>query len=143
MPKIPPRKPSRLIQAPEAIPPRASRDYAPLHGYSDGKGGIWTHEGYARTCRMPECVQWHREQKKDVPPLLPPKTPPWGYSGEHVESWSSGSELDYVDGSEPPPDPRPDSLALCPETGGEHKWQYGDDGKGHSGDVCACGAFEE
>lgn len=109
------------------------KEFPPTHVFSDGLGGLWTHEGTGAECRKPDCVAWRAEQAAERP---------WGYSDEHVESWTIGSELDYTAGEEPE-DPRPDPLAPCPLTGRPHRWRWADDGNGHSGDVCACGAFEE
>lgn len=136
MPKLPPRKNERLnlrsqTETPPPIPRRVSKDYEPQHCYSDGKGGVWTHRGRSRDCGKPECVQWHREQWT-TGSEPPPEPAPWGYSDEHVESWTDSL-----------PDP-PDPLAPCPRwAGGMHYWQWGDDENGHSGDVCACGAYRE
>ena len=133
MPKInrnKPRRPVRLdVLGMDERPPVGNhprgilKEWPPTHAWSNGKGGIETHTGTGADCTRSECVAWREEQ-----------TAPWGYSDEHVESWAVGSE--------PYSQPRPDPLAPCPRFG-THRWVWGDDGKGHSGDVCACGAYEE
>ncbi|UTN93085.1 hypothetical protein SEA_MARKY_82 [Streptomyces phage Marky] len=125
---------------------------ATAHAYWDGAGGQWEHPGTAEECDRPECLERHTHKalksgdrhpgrlvdcaaEECEPPF---DRGPWGdwlpaspgYSDEHVESWTD-------------PDPRPDPLAPCPLTGRAHRWTWADDGNGHSGDVCACGAFEE
>lgn len=127
---------------------------ATAHAVWDGAGGSWEHPGPVEECQQAECLERMTHKAPDgsrhpgayldctredcEPPFdrgpwgdWPPADPgPIGYSDEHVESWTE-------------PDPRPDALAPCPRTGGPHRWTWADDGNGHSGDVCACGAFEE
>jgi hypothetical protein len=123
------------------------------HAYWDGHGGLWEHPGKVEDCDQPECEPKghhlaglsntgvkHPGRYVDCglpecePPFekggLPNVGRPWGYSDEHTESWRTQ-------------DSQPDPLAPCPLTGREHRWTWADDGNGHSGDVCACGAFEE
>lgn len=81
MPKLPPKgdRP-RPRRKPEPEYWRGIlREWPPTHVYSDGAGGIWTHQGTGADCRMPDCVEWRREQAAERP---------WGYSDEHVESWT-------------------------------------------------------
>ncbi len=93
------------IKKPTVHPRGIVKEWPPQHTYSDGKGGLFTHEGHGRHCLRLECVEARGER-------------PWGLPEE--------------------PDPgKP--CTLFPE----HRWRWGDDGIGHSGDVCECGAFEE
>lgn len=150
MPKLPPKgdrpRPRRTLGMDERPPMKKHRrgilrEWPATHAWSDGEGRVWTHQGTGAECREAACVAWRREQRRaahrvlaDFDPQDPdgpgePATPrPWGYSDEHVESWTE--------------DPRPDPLGPCPVYG-KHRWQWADDGNGHSGDVCKCGAFEE
>lgn len=53
------------------------KEFPPTHVFSDGLGGLWTHEGTGAECRKPDCVA-SRDPR------------PWGYSDEHAESWADG-----------------------------------------------------
>lgn len=120
---------------------------ATAHALWDGAGGEWEHPGPVEECIMPECVERMTHKGPDGsrhpgtyldcgdPGCEPPfegARAPWAYSDEHVESWTIGRD----------PDPRPDPLGQCPVYG-THRWTWADDGNGHSGDVCMCGAYEE
>lgn len=113
MPKIPKKT---------IYPKGIVREYAPRHVYSDGQGGIWDHDGWARDCPDPRCGAAVTETWE----AAAMGSRPGSYSDEFVESWTV-----------------PQATDPCPKyRNGEHRWTWADDGNGHSGDVCACGAVE-
>jgi hypothetical protein len=133
VPKLSARKGPKVYGTAQPIPRRVSKDYEPSHCYSDGKGGVWTHRGRSRQCRKPECVQWWREQDRARPPLVRDEPAPRGYSEEPYESWTEDAGR-----TEPYRGPAGEN---CPRYG-QHRWTWGDDDNGHSGDVCECGAYQ-
>lgn len=120
-----------------------ARRYEPVaHAVWDGAGGSWEHPGPAEDCEMPDCVERHTHKAlksgerhpgrledcaaEECEPPFESGPDPWGYSDEHVESWTIGRE--------------PDPSGPCPKFG-THRWRWGDDDNGHCGDVCECGAY--
>lgn len=134
----------------EACKPYRAYGEPIAHVLNDGAGGIWEHPGKVEDCPLPDCAdKGHDALTGGVrhPGTLMDCTseacePPF----DRGDPWASHPASDVAtegDTSWLDPDPRPDPLAPCPRTGREHRWTWADDGNGHSGDVCACGAFEE
>lgn len=100
----------------------------PKHSYADGNGHEETHPGLVVNCPEKGCQEWVAARIIALD-AKNSEIPPWGYTEEPQESWTNVPE-------------RPDPLGPCPKFG-KHLWVWGDDGNGHSADICACGAYEE
>lgn len=101
--------------------------HAVFKGVWDPAAGSAEHPGPVEECQMPECVERMTHLANDGVTR---------HRGSYVDCTSEGCEPPFD------PDPRPDPLGQCPVYG-THRWTWADDGNGHSGDVCMCGAFEE